>query len=325
MKPMRQNNSRTLEISPRFLLSIYLVLPLGLSIVALDVLALGSSIRLSGPSDPHEYLWFTVLFTLPHIIASFFGFFDKEYIDTYGPRLLSSARYIAVLVIGLSFISANLVFLIFALYTMTHVFLQQAGIAKSLMQGSNSWHKPWQWLGVILSFALYINVYADFIKIDGRFFTAFLALVSVLFIAAGSRAVMASKTSIGQQYFWATTLTPLVSWLFLAIGYPLLIIAVPRVIHDLTAYAFYVAHDHNRFVNSRSNYIYKFGRSLGLPVAATCLGLSLALAYPFQAGGLGQAAYPILMAVTIMHYYIEGFMWKREGLHRRYISYSIAP
>lgn len=317
-------NSTTIQINPRLLLAIYGVVPIGLFVIVIDWLLLDGAIKTTGPRDPHEYLWFTILFTLPHILASFFGFFDPDYVSAYGARLLKGARYIAVAVIGLTLISIQATFLVFALYTMTHVFLQQSGIAKSLMRGANRWHSLWQWLGVLISFALYINIYADFIRVDQRLFFIGFSIATAVFVGLALQAARASTTRLGSWYFWGTVSVPIAGGVFLYYDYPLLIIAIPRIIHDLTAYVFYMAHDHNRFAQSQSNYIYRFLQKLGLPVVLASPLLSLALAYPFQAGGLGVAIYPILMSITFLHYYVEGFMWRRGSLHRRHIHYTTA-
>jgi hypothetical protein len=311
-----------IRINPLILLSIYGFILLGLIVVALDTFVFNNAIKLNGPKDPHDYLWFTILFTLPHIIASFFGFFDKEYVERYGKKLLRGAQYITLAVIVLMLINIEFTFLIFALYTMTHVFLQQSGIAKSLMRGANKWHRSWQWSGVLISFLLYVQIYSDLVEIDRETLLPWLITASIVYLFLAFRSASASKSRIGTLYFWATVMVPIISGLFLVLGYPVLVIAIPRIIHDATAYMFYISHDHNRFVQSASNYIYSATSKVGLPVVVASPLLSIALAFPLQAGGFGNAVLPLLMTITTFHYYIEGFMWRRDSLHRKQIHYS---
>ncbi len=317
-----KRNTSIIRINPLYLLAVYSVLVVGVLVVIFDTLVLDGAIRRNGPQDPHEYIWFTVLFTLPHIFASFFGFLDHEYIDAYGDKLTKGIRYIVLASILLLFLPSTVTFVVFALYTMTHVYLQQTGISRSLMRTSNAWHTIWQWSGVLYLFLLYVLIYSDTLTLSTM---ALIAVSIPLLVTSLVSAVLAqrnSQTKLGRAYMISTATIPFIGLLFYLLDYWLLVIAIPRIIHDVTAYMFYVSHDHNRFAQAGSNVLYRWFSSIGIPVYIASPAISITLAYPFQAGGLGAAILPVLMAVSFFHYYIEGFMWKHGSLHRKYITYS---
>ena len=312
---------KKITINPKFLLVIYTVFLAGFLIVVIDAKLFNNQLKNAGPTDPHDYLWFTLIFTLPHIIASFFSFFEKEYVAAYSKKLLKGARYIVLATIVLPLISVDLTFLILALYTMSHVFLQQGGIAKSLMGSSNKWHKYWQWSGIAISLALYVSIYSDF-EIASSAAMIGLGVTTLAYLFFAARAVKASTAGIGTLYFWSTTSTPILSGLLLALDYPILTIAIPRVVHDLTAFVFYVAHDHNRFLQNKANIIYRFTSRIGLPIMIVSPLLAVAIAYPLQAGNATNSAFLLLMFISLFHYYTEGFIWKRGSLHYKQIIYA---
>ena len=317
----RQRSVKKIAIKPKLLLLIYAAFLIGFLIIAIDAQFFDSQLKNAGPADPHGYLWFTLIFTLPHIFAGLFGFLEKEYITTYSKRLLRGARYIVLATILLPLISIDLTFFALALYTMSHVFLQQGGVAKSLMRGSNRWHKYWQWSGIAIASVLYISIYSDF-QIATNAVLVGLGVTTLAYLFFAVHAVKASTRGIGTLYFWSTCSTPILSGLFLALGYPILTIAIPRVIHDLTAFVFYIAHDHNRFLQSKANIIYRFTSKIGLPIALASPLLAIVIAYPLQAGNTTNSAFMLLMFIFLFHYYTEGFMWKRGSLHRKQIIYD---
>ncbi|MBP9738769.1 hypothetical protein KBD20_03705 [Candidatus Saccharibacteria bacterium] len=316
---MSTTTALSLKIKPQLLLAIYACIPLCFILVLVDSLLLSADLKNSLSVDPNNYALFTLLFTLPHILSSFFGFFEKEYFITYKTTLLKGARYAVFAAILLPFISLNLAFVVFALFTMFHVFRQQSGIAKSLMHGSNKLHIIWEYFGVLLSLALYIDLYTLYNPPDIAKYVWVVGFI--VFTVLGFKAVRAARMKIGRQYFWMTHLIPLASAIFLVAGYPILSIAVPRIIHDLTGYTFYITHDYNRYTETGGNYIYRIFSNLKLPVTIINPVLSVLLALLIQMYTFG-GLYMTLTVLFLLHYYTEAFIWKRGSLHRRYIEYS---
>lgn len=316
--------SKYLAISPRLLLSIYAVIPLALGFVALDVFLLHGALGATLPHEPESLLLFSLLFVLPHILASFFSFADREYLQHYKDVLLPGMQYAALFVILAPLISGMFALYAYAIFTMIHVFFQQAGISKILMHGANNMHTFWQWSGVVVATIIYVTAYEQFWfpyaeSMSLIFLFAFALLTYTVF---GLLAAHASRTRIGTLYFWGTHTLPIVSLLCLYAGYPLLALALPRVIHDLTAFLFYVTHDHNRALHTDANVLYRASTSLGLPIIVFSPLLAIALAYPLQSTSLYHYVLPLLMMCGLMHYYIEHHIWKHGSLHRRYVAIS---
>lgn len=313
--------SRKISVKPTSLILVYSILPVALVLIVFDHFILDEAFRTGAPTDPNEFIWFTILFTMPHILASFFGFFDTEYRKFYGKKMLQGAQLSFLAIALLPIISVDLAFYVFAIFTMTHVLFQQSGIAKSLMKSSSKYHTVWQWTGVIISSIFYFDIYSDFSMNSSLFVVIILVLTVILFTAA-LMAVKKSKTKIGKAYFWSTHTMIAVSGLCFLAGYPILVIAIPRVVHDVTAYMYYTAHDHNRFLDTQSNKIYSLTKRFGLPVIVVSPLLSLFLAGLFQINPIEGATIPLVSFIVLMHYHTESYIWKKTSLHRKYINYA---
>lgn len=84
-------------INPGVLLIIYLAMPLSLLFIVFDKFFRDGSIGRSLPVDHRIFVWFILIFMVPHIFASFFSFADKEYINYYKGKLLRGAQIAVVL------------------------------------------------------------------------------------------------------------------------------------------------------------------------------------------------------------------------------------
>lgn len=144
------------------------------------------------------------------------------------------------------------------------------------------------------------------------------------------------------------------SYLMLISGYNLFVVMIPRFIHDLTAFQVYAVHDHNRNRDVPRNRIYQWLRFIPMTPLLLCPLLAIVLANSIECGtmwldtllGSGRwvpdkcmmvPAEPLLfdgqvpgsMSLWIQvffitgffHYYIEGFVWKRESIHRHSVGF----
>lgn len=318
------NRSHKLKIAPALLLSIYLFVPLAALFVIFDATYFDGKFRDALPTEPESFLIFSILFTLPHILASFFSFIDKEYVSYYKLRLIPAFRYVVLFSILVPLISIKIALYTYAIFTMIHVFFQQSGISKSLMRGSNQYHQYWQWSGVLIATLIYLAVYSQFSfnVSEYHFFNVVIWGIIIVFSLFGTLAVMASKTNIGRLYFLSTHFLPIFCLGFMLYGYPILAVALPRIVHDITAFIFYITHDHNRLLHTRSNILYRYTNSVGLPVFVVSPVLAILLAYPLQSTELYFSVLPLLMIFGLMHYYVESFIWKRGTPHRQEIALS---
>jgi hypothetical protein len=158
------------------------------------------------------------------------------------------------------------------------------------------------------------------------------ALVGVLTLACHARIT----TVVGRSYLWANALMVLQSVLFYAEGYSFLAILGPRLVHDMTAFTFYVTHDVNRHGVKPQNLLYRLASKLGLgivwvgpvlavlltylidrfadPVASLWLTPVLGYDFPYA------ASFIIVGYLGMLHYYTEVFTWRQGSPYRQHIA-----
>lgn len=324
-----KSSKAKISINPRVLLAIYAVMPLSLVFMAIDSLILDGSIRQVLPVDPRVYAWFILLFMVPHIFASFFSFADKEYFNHYKGRLLRGAQIAVILGIFLPALTGATVLpiLVFATYTMIHVFAQQSGVSKSLMRNAASSHVYWQWLGTAMAAVIYAYLLlpvpwlGNILNGQRSVLLIGATLLFIVYTLLALDIARQSRTKLGKIYFFGSHSMPILGALYIVAGYPIIALIVPRIIHDLTAYAFYITHDTNRFVKTRSNLIYKVTSKLKLPVYIASPIVSIALSFAIAKFNSATLAI-ILTCVFFLHYYTESMIWKRDTLHRMHIDFS---
>jgi hypothetical protein len=130
----------------------------------------------------------------------------------------------------------------------------------------------------------------------------------------------------------------LASWYVYSQQYYFLAILMPRLVHDITAYSFYVSHDVNRHGEQPGNGLFRWTTRFHIPAALVLPALSFLLTYLLQVYGDGLVnlllqtlfATQVYKAVTLgligylalMHYYTEAFVWSAGSPLRRYIRFS---
>lgn len=321
-------NKTTISINPRVLLAIYLVMPLSLLFIAIDSIILKGSIKQSLPLDPRVFVWFVLIFMVPHILASFFSFADKDYFDHYRSKLLRGAQIAAVLGLFIPALTGATIIpiIIFATYTMIHVFMQQSGVSKSLMKNVVPSHKYWQYIGIFLATTIYayllipIEGLQDTLK-DSKVFVFGIIITVFAYSFFAFLIARHSRTHLGKIYFIGSHFIPLLGIFYIVSGYPIIALIVPRVIHDLTAYAYYITHDINRYKEKHTNYIYRLSSKFNLPIYISNPLISILLAYVIVQFNSAVLA-TILTCVFFLHYYTESLIWKKDTLHRMQINYS---
>jgi len=146
------------------------------------------------------------------------------------------------------------------------------------------------------------------------------------------------KTRFGIAFIWANSLLIISSFYFYVQEYYFLAILIPRLVHDATAYIFYVTHDVNKHGESPQNFIYRWAKKVKINVFIVLPLLSFALTYVLQVYGdqwvnaitrfffdmeirkaisLGLIGY-----FSLMHYYTEAFTWKHGSPYRQYIRFK---
>lgn len=112
------------KISLRLLLAIYLIVPIVWVVVIVDRAYLHGNLKEVLPNSPEELFWFTVFFVLPHILASQFSFYDREYLTVYRRHLLFGLPLVMTGALLLQLFDAGSSGLIYIAVTMWHVLAQ---------------------------------------------------------------------------------------------------------------------------------------------------------------------------------------------------------
>lgn len=337
-----QLGSLKLSVSFRFLLSLYAIIPLCVVVLWLDQYAFQHTLRDLLPSSPSHFLLFQILFGTPHIIASNLLLFGHaDYVNTFKNKLLGMTLFIAVFFgIGSLFIPYRALYLISASWTVYHVLKQQHGVAKAVCRLPNWAFYMQLWLSVSAGIFIYMGI---FLKNSLTSVQADLVMqvASVLTGALLISTLVCQKyvpSRFGVYFLWANTLLVAASWYVYSQQYYFLAILMPRLVHDITAYSFYVSHDVNRHGNQPQNGLFRLAAWCRMPVALVLPLLSFFLTYVLQVYGddfvnlILQTLFStqIYKAVTLgligylalMHYYTEAFVWAAGSPLRRYIRFS---
>lgn len=322
-------------IDCRWLLALYAVIPLSVLLVITDAwLFEGRALYQHIPTQPEDWPFWTVIFGLPHIIASLITMADREYLTHYRHTLLWPLLVFAGIAtaghIGPQPLSYNLLFLFLAFYTIYHVMAQQLGLTLMMLGTAPSrTYRLWKWLSIIAALAIYMNVYgerflgsiwlAHVSLYDALTYTA--ALISAALVVLAIRLTPTSRHRIGVWYLWGNVALILSTLLIQEIGYSLFVILIPRVIHDVTAYIVYITHDRNRNKHEPVNSIYRLTSFTRLSPVILLPLMSVGIAY-VMTSYLQYALISILMlTVSFLHYYFEGFIWRGANPHRRYVNF----
>ncbi|MSP27735.1 MAG: hypothetical protein EXR80_04675 [Methylococcales bacterium] len=333
---------RQLTVSFRLLFGLYAIIPVCLLLQLLDGWFWHGALQAMLPSRPTHLLLFQVLFGTPHIIASSIVLISNgEYFNTYKPKLLWMTLALAVFFgVGSLFISYRVFYVLVAAWTVHHVLKQQHGVARGVCRLPDWAFHLLLWLSVSAGLFIYIGIFLNN-SLDAQqvFWIKSIAgcLCAGLVLSAGycQRYV---NTTFGRWFLWSNVLLILASFYFYVQQYYFFAILVPRLVHDATAYIFYVTHDYNKHHAQPQNFMYRAAKRCRLSVFVVLPLLSFTLAFVLQNYGdhivstitrelfgteirqvvsLGLLGY-----LALMHYYTESFTWKHGSPYRQFISFS---
>ncbi len=276
------------------------------------------------PRHPETLLWYTLLFNVPHFFASFFTFADKEYLAQYKGKLQHGIPFIIFLTVTLPLLNLNLAVLYLVIYTMYHNVTQQVGIASIVMKYGGWQVTCWRYLNITLALFIYTLIYPS--QFSSTIHThAFEVLIPLLCLSFALTYFIArkSQTRDGVFYAWGTAMITGVGTLAYTAGYPFIAATLLRVIHDITAFVFYIMHDINRNSIVMHNFIYRLLLPHTALFATGIPALAIMLTYLAQGGGTSMTI-QIFFFVAVTHYYIEGFMWKNGSPHRSQLTFQYA-
>lgn len=327
-----------LSLSLRRLLLLYLVIPLALGAVAVDQLVFDGSLRTALPREPSHYLLFELVFGWPHIVASTIILATNgEYVSAYRRKLLvASTAIILFFTVGYFVLPYTVLFFVGATATIVHVLKQQIGIGRGAARTDSRMYTAWGWAAIGTGIVLYNALFLQALDPYRSVLVPIAAVLAVITVGLAVRVHRDITSSLGHRFLWANTALVVSSSLFYAAGYGLLAIAIPRIVHDMTAFAFYVVHDANKHGSGPRNRLHRLaarvpgGAFWVTPALAILVAYVLgkhgdALVHQLSRGVLAEAVpQPVSLGVLgylgMMHYYYESFTWKSGSPYRQHIS-----
>jgi hypothetical protein len=323
---------------------IYAIIPASLLAVAVDRTVLGGHLAETLPRSPDSFLLLALVFGTPHIVASnLILFTTPEYLRFYRRRLvvISLTLLVAVVTAGL-LLPRDVVFALIAGWTVTHVVKQQIGIGNISARLSGPWFRLWAVCGIASGIVFYNAIFlshrltgpwAGAVRGTVAVLTAVVALVTLVLVTRVER-------PLGRRWVWGNGGVMVFAGLLFLAGYPFFAILIPRFVHDLTAFAFYVNHDVNRSRAGLSSWLLRpfdrlpLGAVLALPLIA--IGISALLERPadawFNAVLRGLTGHEISRPVSLgivgflglLHYAFESFTWKDPSPYRRHVGIGLS-
>ena len=337
-----QPSQLKLSVSFRFLLSLYAIVPLCVLVLWLDRFGFNHVLRDMLPSSPSHFLLFQLLFGTPHIIASSLLLFGHaDYVNTFKNKLIGMTLFIiAFFGIGSLFIPYRVLYLISACWTVYHVLKQQHGVAKAVCRLPNWAFYAQLWLSVSAGIFIYMGIFLknSLEPAQAEFVLQIATLLSAGLLVSTLICQKYVPSRFGLYFLWANSLLVLASWYVYSQQYYFLAILMPRLVHDITAYSFYVSHDVNRHGEAPQTALFRLTARWHVPAAVVLPALSFLLTYLLQAYGDDLVNWiletlfstQVYKAVTLgligylalMHYYTEAFIWAADSPLRRFIRFS---
>jgi hypothetical protein len=309
-------------VPKKALLLVHLIVPVLLAVAILDQYVFDSVLKPHLQLTATAFLFYLLFFDLPHIVGSFVSYADKEYITQYKKQLLA-VPFVVLAVYFLYMYDFTLLFILYGLYTMWHVMRQQAGITRMFLGPAGILHEVWIFSAIVMYSSGFFLVFkragssvppSDTLFVIMQAAFAVFVLLSFLYFLK-----VRGRQRQGLIFLGCTMAIVASGFYFLQVGYVFLTLFVLRFVHDVTAFFFYAVHDSNRNYETAPNYFYKFFKLFPVPLVVITPLFAIVVVLAFR--HFGHVIFHIdliIIALGIVHYYLEGFMWKRDSPHRRY-------
>lgn len=297
------------------------------TVLILDKLFFADYVHRLLPQNITELSWYYIIFGLPHIIASFVSYANKEYIAYYKKDIIKGALISISILVCFFLFAPGLLIYFFIGYTMYHVAWQQLGLCKKYICEHNAnlfLYKVWSISGVVAATALALSVGGESLVYIPQ--TLYMLLQFLGIIALSIFIFATIRMRARHEYVSTTAYIILLSAIAILSHYYILGILMLRIMHDVTAYSIYSKHDSlfvkkSRADNKSKNYIYSFFRINPYYIAIFLLCLSIAVAYLLQKQS-SSIFIAIILVLSLMHYYLEGVAWRRGTVHRNTLHFG---
>ncbi len=330
-------NNKLHYIHPRFFIGMFFICPVLLIVTLVDKFLLESMVLNWLPTRPEKWAFWLIIFSLPHIISSFITMFDTDNIVLYKKKIIKAI----ILLVGLSFLFNLIIpnflanselynyqlifFAIYGFFTVYHVTSQQLGIGLILSRLPPDLNfSIFKWLSIFLAFVLFllvvfssaVNEQNAYLVKYGHYISGVLLVICCHF---GWALTIKTRLKQGKIYIYLNLMMFGSIFIFAIFDYFIFALIVPRVIHDITAFVIYSNHDANKFTIEKNHLIYAIllKTPISIRIASPVLGVLIALIIK------NSPAWFILYSMLVfdfLHYYIESFIWKKEGSHRKYLK-----
>lgn len=319
-------------VSLSSLLFVYAIIPLALGVVWADQTVWNQAVRFNLPFIPEAWVVWIYLFGMPHVVASMHTLADREYLSFYGAKLFwLVAFFLALPIVVTQAVGATAMFLIFTAFIVYHTVAQQYGIAfAALRQKPTVVHTIWKWSAVGVGAALFAMIYTRPFPLalqtasEGRAVLLWIAgiLLAANVLAGAALMRSARGNRVGIQHVAVCTAMMVTEVILFVQGYFALVVILGRVIHEFTAWHIYATHDRNRNLREAPNLLFRAFRVTGIPVYLLSIILAFAVGIALTYGLLQfTATASLLVSVSLIHYYIESFLWKSGSIHRRHLRF----
>lgn len=332
----RSNSS---VVSLPAILRLYLIIPAVAAVIVVDLMVLGGRLAEILRRSPQDYLLLSLLFGTPHIVASnIILFTNADYLSHYRWQLLKISAAIGAFFLVFGFwLPYEIMFALIAGWTVMHVVKQQLGIGNIVARSSGRTYQLWIAMGIGAGVAYYNAIFLQ--NYLGEATISLLGGLAALLASVTAALTLVlwneCETAAGRLWILANGATMVGSVLMFLAGYGLFAILVPRFLHDVTAFAFYISHDQNRSLAGKRNWLYRFSsRSawwwLGLPVVAIAVSAGLEHGADSAINNLLNWTFgvtvdrPISLGLVgflaLLHYSFESFTWKGDSPYRAYVK-----
>jgi hypothetical protein len=309
------------RLSERVLLLLYVIIPISVAIALGDVFLAHRFLGKHLPILPEALLVFALIFDAPHLVGSTILLADREYLKFHGRRfLIGGAVLLAIVTLVPHLVGEDAFWIGVMAYTVYHVVGQQAGVAKLLSRVDGPLFLAWKVILILGAFGVFAGLFYPSGALNRCVEVACLA-VTVCTVPLVRR----SKRRVGSAYIVLNTTMIWACYACLRLHEPFFAVLMPRVVHDATAFAFYVTHDRNRNAEESKNLFHRLlsGASRSKATPYLTPALALLIAYPITAYCRDSDSLAwIYLFVSAFHFYTEGFTWKGTSPHRRYVAFG---
>jgi len=312
------------------LLLLYMIIPLALIVVWIDQTLLHSKILISSPFKPEEWIIWVYIFGMPHVITGAQMFADTEYIKMYGWRLFRIlAICLALPLVVVPVFGAEYMFVIFMAFIVYHTVAQQFGLTLAVLKKApTTAFYAWKWSAIGVGSVLYLMLYFAPIPlayVNNEWKDLLVLSAKVLLaitVLSGIAVIWENRTNkLGSWYVGLNIALIFTECFLFYMHYFFLIVILGRIIHEFTAWPIYIAHENNRNLTVKHNWIYRmFGDFIPITILSVALAFAIGFALLYITKLLPFFA-SVIISLSIYHFYTEHFLWRRDGILRESVKF----